>query len=83
MTAIQINLPDALAKDVEAAGLLSAEELERIFAEALREHHARRMLETMEAIAADPAVAPMSPEEVAEEIRQMRRERRARQEQRA
>jgi predicted CopG family antitoxin len=79
MTAIQINLPDALAKDVEAAGLLSAEEIERIFAEALRQHRAMRFFDTMEEMhAATASERPMSPEEVAEEIREMRRERRER-----
>lgn len=73
---MQINLPDQLAQEAKQAGLLS----EAALAKLLREHlQARRQdafcsaLERMEQVTEPPA---MSPEDVAEEIRAMREERR-------
>lgn len=76
MTTVQINLPDQLAQEAKQAGLLSEAALAKLLREQLQ---ARRQdaffsaLERMEQVTEPPA---MSPEDVAEEIRAMREERR-------
>jgi hypothetical protein len=76
MTTVQINLPDQLAQEAKQAGLLSEAALAKLLREQLQ---ARRQdeffsaLERMEQTTEPPA---MSPEDVAEEIRAMREERR-------
>jgi hypothetical protein len=78
MTTVRINLPDQLAQEAKQAGLLSESALAKLLREQLQ---ARRQdafftaLERMEQTAEPPAMAP---EDVAEEIRAMRAERRAR-----
>lgn len=77
MTTVQITLPDQLAQEAQRAGLLSQPALERLLREQLqtqRQDSFFAAMGRMEPVTEPPA---MSPEEVAEEIRAMREERRA------
>jgi hypothetical protein len=72
MTTVQINLPDELANDAQAAGLLSPEAIEAMLRARLKAQQTDELFEAMDRMAAVDTPAPMSPEEVAEEIRLMR-----------
>lgn len=77
MTTVRINLPDQLAQEAKQAGLLSEAALEKLLREQLLAHRQDDFfaaLERMEQTTEPPA---MSPQEVAEEMRAMREERRA------
>lgn len=77
MTTIQITLPDQLAQEAQSAGLLTSATIERILREQLKARHVDDLFAAMDRMAAVDAPAAMSPEEVAQEIRIMRAERRA------
>lgn len=77
MTTVQITLPDQLAKEAERAGLLSPEALESLLREKLRAQSAVDLLAAMDRMHAADDPNCMSPEEVAEEIKLMRAEKRA------
>ena len=77
MTTVQITLPDQLAQEAQRAGLLSPEIIERMLREQLKTQRVDELFQAMDRIAAIDTPAAMSPEEVAEEIRVMRAERRA------
>lgn len=77
MTTVQITLPDQLAQEAQRAGLLSQAALEKLLREQLQARHLDEFfaaMTRMEQVAEPPA---MSPVDVAEEIRAMREERRA------
>jgi post-segregation antitoxin (ccd killing protein) len=76
MTRIVFNLPDTLAKEAKAAGLLVPDAIERLLREELRKEAVDRLFENMERMQAIADPQPMTPEEVAGEIREMRSERR-------
>jgi hypothetical protein len=76
MTKVEFTLPDALAEAAAKAGLLAPEALERLLSAQLRTAAVDRLFEHMEKIQAITDPAPMTPEEVAIEIRAMRAERR-------
>lgn len=69
MTTLQVklNLPDPLAAEAQAAGLLTPEQLERLVREALRAKRVDKLAEVREALAANP-LPPMTPEEIQAEI---------------
>lgn len=76
MTAIQFNLPDKLAAEARAAGLLSDEKLEALIVDQLR----RQAFEAIAAVhgrIADAGMSEMSPEEIDVERKAARAERRA------
>jgi len=75
MTTVQITLPDALAQEAARAGLLVPEKLERILRERLRAERIERMKAARAKLAAEP-LAPMTPEEIGDEIRAYRIEQR-------
>jgi hypothetical protein len=77
MTTIQLTLPDQLAQEAEQAGLLSPEALEEWLRKQLRAKAAEQLFAVMDRMAAVDDPTYMSPEEVAEEIRAMRAEKRA------
>jgi Arc/MetJ family transcription regulator len=77
MTTVQITLPDQLAQEAQRAGLLSPEALEKLLRDQLKAQHAVELFAAMDRMAAVDDPAYMSPEEVAEEIKAMRAERRA------
>lgn len=78
MTTVQITLPDQLAQEALRAGLLSSETIERMLRAQLKTQHVDELFQAIDQMAATDASATMSPEEIAEEIRIMRAERRAR-----
>ena len=77
MTTVQITLPDQLAQEAQRAGLLTSATIERMLREQLKTQRVDELFEVMDRMAAVDTPATMSPEEVAEEIRVMRAERRA------
>lgn len=64
---VKLNLPDPLAVEAQAAGLLAPEQLERLLREALRARRIERLAVAREALAAKP-LPPMTPEEIQAEI---------------
>jgi hypothetical protein len=78
MTTVQIDLPDDLARAAEAEGLLSRAALEDILRAEVRRRAGAKLIAMMDKTAAyDDGSPPMTAEDVAEEIRLMRAERRA------
>jgi hypothetical protein len=77
MTTVQITLPDQLAQEAQSAGLLTSATIERMLRERLKTQRADELFGAMDRMAAVDTPAVMSPEEVAEEIRVMRSERRS------
>lgn len=67
MTTLEVDLPESLAKEAKAAGLLAPEALGRLLREALREKRIQRLTAAREKLAADP-LPPMTPEEIQAEI---------------
>ena len=76
MTTVQITLPDQLAQDAQRAGLLSPIKLERWLRDELKAQRANSLFEAMDRMAAVDEPVVMSPQEMAEEIANMRAERR-------
>lgn len=77
MTTIQLTLPDQLAQEAERAGLLTPESLEVWLRKQLKAQAAAELFAAMDRMAAVDDPSYMSPEDVAEEIKAMRAERRA------
>jgi hypothetical protein len=75
---IQVDLPDALANEARANGLLESQRLGELLNEELRRERARkdfgRMLKELHALPGEP----MTPEEIQAEIDVVRAERRNR-----
>ncbi|HJW82614.1 MAG TPA: hypothetical protein VJ396_10280 [Acidiferrobacterales bacterium] len=69
MTTLQVKLelPDPLAAEAQAAGLLTPEQLERMLREALRARRVDKLAAAREVLAANP-LPPMTPEEIQAEI---------------
>ena len=74
---LTLNLPDELAQHAQRAGLLTSEAIEAMLREQLKAQRVAELFGAMDRMAAVDTPAAMSPEEVAEEIRIMRAERRA------
>src|SRR3972149_11148156 len=64
---LTLNLPEQLAQEAQAAGLLTAEELERMGREALGNRRTQQLEQAREVLAANP-IPPMTPEEIQAEI---------------
>ncbi|MGD0519898.1 MAG: hypothetical protein ABSA48_01465 [Terracidiphilus sp.] len=77
MTTVQITLPDQLAQEAQRAGLLSPNALEKLLRDQLKAQQAARLFTAMDRMAAVDDPGYMSPEDVAEQIRAMRAEKRA------
>ncbi len=77
MTTVQITLPDQLAQEAQRAGLLSPSAIERWLREQLKAQRADELFAAIDRMATIDEPTTMSPEEVAEEMRAMRAERRA------
>jgi isopropylmalate/homocitrate/citramalate synthase len=77
MTTVQITLPDELVQAAERAGLLSSESLEEMLRKQLKSKAAEQLFAAMDRMSAEDTPEAMTPEEVAEEIRAMRAEKRA------
>ncbi|OGI54880.1 MAG: hypothetical protein A3E57_03215 [Candidatus Muproteobacteria bacterium RIFCSPHIGHO2_12_FULL_60_33] len=69
MTTLQVKLelPDPLAKEAQAAGLLAPEQLVRMLREALRAKRIEKLAAAREVLAANP-LPPMTTEEIQAEI---------------
>ena len=77
MTTVQIELPDQLAEEARRAGLLSQEAIERLMREAIRRQALAELKDAMNRMASTDE-PEMTPEEIAQEIKAARAERRAR-----
>jgi Arc/MetJ family transcription regulator len=77
MTTVQITLPDQLVQEAQRAGLLSPRAIERWLRDQLKARHVDELFSAMDRMAVVDEPAVMSPEEVSEEVRVMRAERRA------
>ena len=77
MATVQIELPDALAQEAQRAGLLTPEAIERMVRVAIRRRALDELRGAMDRMAAVKGPV-MTPEEIQEEIRAARAERRAR-----
>lgn len=78
MTTVQITLPDQLAQEAQRAGLLSQTSLETMLREKLQMQRQDEFFAAMDRMTQTHVPPAMSPEEVAEEIRALREERRTR-----
>ena len=75
---IQVDLPEALAKEAKASGLLESAPLGDLLSTELRRRKAGAELnQVLEGIRAQPG-EPMTEEEIQAEVKAVRRERRAR-----
>jgi hypothetical protein len=79
MTTIQLTLPDQLAQEAERAGLLSSPSLEKLLRDQLKARAFSELFAAMDRMAAVETDEDFSPEAMAEEVRAVRAERRARQ----
>ena len=77
MTELTVKLPDELAKQIRAAGLLDEAALEKVFREALRKQAVGEFFGALDEIEA-MQLPPMSEEEIQTEIDAARAERRVR-----
>jgi hypothetical protein len=77
MTEVTVKLPDELAAEAKAAGLLQDAALERVFREALRKKAVSELFDALDEIEA-AKLPPMTEEEIQAEIDAARAERRAR-----
>ena len=77
MTELTVKLPDELARQIRAAGLLDEAALEKVFREALRKQAVGELFGALDEIEA-MKLPPMSEEEIQTEIDAARAERRAR-----
>jgi len=77
MTTVQITLLDQLAQEAQRAGLLSSESMEELLRGQLKVKAAKELAAMLDKLDAAGNEDYMSPEEIAEEIRAMRAEKRA------
>lgn len=77
MTTVRIELPDELAQEAASAGLLSAEAMEAMLREQLR-RRAGQTLQAMWQRGPQEALAPEIEQEIVDEVRKARAERRLR-----
>lgn len=73
---IRLRLPDSIAREAEAQGLLKPEALEILLREALRKHRVDRLFEAADRMAAVP-LPSMTEAEVEAEVEAARSRRRA------
>lgn len=72
---IKLSLPDKVANDAQAAGLLTPEAIEALIAEALRRKAFDELLSVADRVEA-AGIVPMSMEQINAEIKAYRAERR-------
>lgn len=75
MTTIQIELPDATVRAAREAGLLTAQALERLFAEAIRRKQAANALLSIADRVAAANIPALSMQEINAEVKAARAER--------
>ena len=76
MKNVQITLPDDLARDAAEIGLLSGDNLEQLFRDAVKASRKSNLRAAMDRITDNSSGPAMSPEDVAVEIAKFRAERR-------
>lgn len=76
MATIHVDLPDSTVKAAQAAGLLSAEVLDRLLTDALRREEAANWLLSIADRTAAAGIAPMSMQEINAEVKAYRAEKR-------
>jgi post-segregation antitoxin (ccd killing protein) len=72
---LKLSLPDRLAEEAQAAGLLTSEAIESMLRETLRRQHVEELRQAMATLAAAD-IPPMSIEEIEAEVKAYRNERR-------
>lgn len=72
---LKLSLPDRLAEEAQAAGLLTPEAIESMLRETLRCRHVEELRQAMATLAAAD-IPPMSIEEIEAEVKAYRNERR-------
>ena len=77
MTELTVKLPDELAEQIQAAGLLDEAAVEKLFREALRKQAVGELFTALDEIQARK-LPPLTEEEIQAEIDAVRAERRAR-----
>jgi hypothetical protein len=77
MTTVEIKLSDSLAREAKEAGLLTPEAMEAMLREAVRRRALDELKQAMDRMAAVEGPV-MTPDEIQEEIKAARAERRAR-----
>jgi hypothetical protein len=77
MTEVTVKLPEELANEIKAAGLLDAPALEEVFREALRKKAVGELFRALDEIEA-AKLPPMTEEQIQAEIDAARAERRGR-----
>lgn len=77
MTEVLVKLPDELAKRASDAGLLTEEAVRRIFEEAVRREAGRAFMDIAKRLHA-ANIPPMTDDEVVAMVKEVRAERRAR-----
>jgi len=77
MTELKVKVPEDLAKQMQAAGLLDEATLEKVFREALRKQAIGELFSALDEIQA-LKLPPMTEDEIEAEIDAARAERRAR-----
>ena len=78
MTKVQIELSEATARAARAAGLLTSEALERLLTDAIRRRQAADALLAIADRVAEAGIEPMSMDEIDQEVKVVRAERRQR-----
>ena len=73
---VKLKLPDSLASQAQAAGLLTSEAIGKLLADALRNNAFDEILSIAGRVEA-AGVTPLSPEEIEAEIKAYRAERRS------
>jgi len=71
---LKLELPDALASEAQAAGLLEPQAIQSLLSEAIRQRRIAKLMEARERIAA-AGIPPMTMEEIQAEIDAERKER--------
>jgi hypothetical protein len=74
MTRIQMDLPDLIAQDAQAAGLLTPQALERLLSNALARQRAANYLMSIADEVTAAGIPPMSMEEITAEVKATREE---------
>ena len=72
---LTVNLPDTLADEAKAAGLLTAEAIERLLREAVRRKAVNELFDAADRLAA-ANIPPMTMEEIQAEVDAVRKARR-------
>ena len=74
---LKVNLPDTLANEAKAAGLLTPQAIERLLREAVRSQAVNELFKTADRLAA-ANIPPMTMQEIQAEVDAVRKARRER-----